>query len=105
MPEQHESSAHSAELEIICRNCKAKFVVPEQAVAQKDFPCPDCSFINQAQPPGKLSRANLLAKIGKIVGDEPEIDEHSAYNARVKGGIALLLAIVAAVIYSYLYTP
>jgi len=100
--DQNESSAQSADLEIVCRNCKANFVVPEQAIAHKEFPCPACSFINHAEPPGKLSRANILAKIGKIVGDEPEVDEHSAFRAHIKGGIALLMAILLAIIYTLL---
>ena len=102
MPEQNETSAQSADLEIVCRNCKEKFAVPEHAVVHKEFPCPTCSFINRQQPPGKLSRENLLAKIGKIVGDEPEIDEQSAFRAHVKGGIALFTAILLAIIYTLL---
>ena len=102
MPEQNESSARSDELEIVCRNCKEKFVVPEHAVVHKEFPCPACSFINSAKLPGKLSRENLLAKIGKIVGDEPEVDEQSAFRAHIKGGIALFTAILLAIIYTLL---
>ena len=102
MPDQNESAARPASLEIVCRNCKEKFAVPEHVISQNEFPCPACSFINHVKPPGKLSRANILAKIGKIVGDEPEVDEHSAYRARVKGGIALFAAILLAIIYTLL---
>jgi DNA-directed RNA polymerase subunit RPC12/RpoP len=102
MSDQKENADQSTGLEIVCRNCKAKFVVPEQAIAHKEFPCPACSFFNQAQPPGKLSRANILAKFGKVVGDEPEVDEQSAYRARMTGGIALFAAILLAIIYTLL---
>lgn len=100
--QKKEDSTQPVGLEIICRNCKEKFAVPEHAVAHKEFPCPACSYINTAKRPGKLSRENILAKIGKIVGDEPEVDEQSAFRAHIKGGIALFTAILLAIIYTLL---
>ncbi len=102
MQQPEKSDATDTALEITCRNCKEKFAVPELARHSEDVPCPTCSFINHLTPPGTFSRAGILAKIGKIVGDEPEVDEHSAFRAHVKGGIALVVAILLAIIYTLL---
>lgn len=87
-------------LKIICRNCSESFLLPDKILTQKDFPCPKCAFINHINPPGMLSLANILAKLGMIVGYESEVNEHTAYKSRIKGGIALALAFIIVVIYS-----
>ena len=94
-------SEQAKTLETTCRNCSESFSVPEEAYSQKDFPCPKCGFLNHAEKPGTFSRSNILAKLGHIVGNETEVDEHIAYKARIKGGIALVLAIVLTLVYSY----
>jgi hypothetical protein len=94
-------SAIVAAMEITCRNCNESFSVPEEAFSQKAFPCPKCSFLNQAEKPGTFSRANILAKLGHIVGNEAEVDEHAAYKARIKGGLALILVIMLTLVYIY----
>ena len=93
-------SEQAKTLEITCRNCSETFSVPEEALSKKGFPCPKCGFLNHTEKPGTFSRANILAKLGHIVGNEAEVDEHIAYKARIKGGIALVLAISLAIIYT-----
>lgn len=87
-------------MEITCRNCSESFSLPEETLSQQDLPCPKCGFLNHTKKPGTFSRTNILAKLGHIVGNEAEVDEDIAYKARIKGGIALVLAISLAILYT-----